>query len=302
PILVRWSMGFGKVEFVRALLDAGADPQKAPGALAWAAHYGHTEVVRVLLAAGYPPDDCAGTTPALACAAAFARREIVAMLLAAGAKQRDVALYCAAGHSLQSVGPDIRERPAERLEVLRMLLAAGANPSAHEQRFIGSTPLHVAARVGSGEIAELLLTAGGAVDERDDLGRTPLWVAAEQGSARVVELLLRAGATGRTTDHAGVSAYDIARKTTSDAGVVEIYPGTGNHLRVMALLREASAGPVKPVAPAPPAGPAAGDRVRHAKFGEGTIRAIEGEGAKLTIDFDTSGQKVLLARFVERIV
>ncbi len=299
-LLVRWSMATGDPAVVRALLVAGADPQKATGALAWAAHYGHAEIVRVLLQHGLTPDDRSGETPALAGAAAFARLEIVKMLVGAGAKDLDLALFCAAGHSLLSVGPDIRERPDQRLEVIRTLLAAGADPSAHEPRFIRSTALHTAARVGSPEITELLLTAGAAVDARDDHGCTPLWIAAEHGSARVVALLLRAGATARTTNRSGVSAYEIAKKTTTAAGVIELYPGTGAQMRVMALLREASAGPSKPAAPVGPAGPAAGDRVRHTKFGEGTIVAIAGEGAdaKYTIDFATAGQKVLLAKFV----
>ncbi|MBA3549139.1 MAG: ankyrin repeat domain-containing protein [Nannocystis sp.] len=300
PLLVRWSMSPGDPAVVRALLLAGADPQKAGGALAWAAHFGHQEVVRLLLHHGFAPDDSAGETPALAGAAAFAHLDIAKMLVAAGAKDVDVALFCAAGHSLLSGGPDIREHLARRLDVMRVLIAAGADPSAHQHRFIRSTALHTAARVGSAEIAGLLLAASASVHAKDDLGRTPLWVAAESGSARVAELLLRAGAVANTTDNAGVSAYEIARKTTTPAGVVDLYPTTGAQMRVMALLRDASAGPPKPAAPARPEGPAAGDRVGHAKFGEGTIHSVDGEGptAKLTIDFDTAGQKVLQAKFV----
>jgi len=300
PLLVRWSMGTGDPAIVRALLLAGAEPQKARGALAWAAHYGHQEIVRLLLDHGFAPDDSIGDAPALAGAAALARLDIVKMLVAAGAKDLDIALCCAAGHSLRSGGPDIRERLTERLDVMRVLLAAGADPSAHEPRLARSTALHTAARVGSAEIAGLLLAAGAAVNAKDDLGRTPLWVAAEHGSARVVELLLRAGATANTTDTGGVSAYEIARKSTTPAAIIDAHPGTGAQMRVMALLREASAGPAKPPPPATPAGTAAGDRVGHAKFGEGTVRAIDGEGptAKLTIDFDSAGQKLLLAKFV----
>jgi DNA helicase-2/ATP-dependent DNA helicase PcrA len=42
----------------------------------------------------------------------------------------------------------------------------------------------------------------------------------------------------------------------------------------------------------------AGDRVFHDKFGYGTVRLVEGE--KLTIDFDHSGDKKVLAGFVRR--
>jgi ankyrin repeat protein len=302
-LLIRWSMSTGSPAVVQALLRGGADPQRARGALAWAAHHGNAAIVELLLQHGSSPDDCAGETPALAGAAAFARLAIVRRLLDAGAQERDTALFCAAGHSLLSCGPDVRERPDERLEVVRVLLAAGADPGAAEPRFIGSTPLHTAARVGSTAIAQLLLAAGAPVDAKDGLGRTPLWVAAENGSADVAALLLAAGATARTSDAGGVSAYDIARKTRTPDDVADLYPGTGAQRRVLALLRAASAGPERPAAPVQPAGPCAGDRVRHAKFGEGTLRAIEGDGdaAKYTVEFATAGQKVLLAKFVERL-
>ncbi|WP_081910164.1 UvrD-helicase domain-containing protein [Thermopetrobacter sp. TC1] len=48
------------------------------------------------------------------------------------------------------------------------------------------------------------------------------------------------------------------------------------------------------------AGPSyqAGDRVRHARFGPGTV--VAAEGMKLTIDFDEAGRKRIMASFVER--
>ena len=66
--------------------------------------------------------------------------------------------------------------------------------------------------------------------------------------------------------------------------------------------------------PMPPAGPTSGNgassgdfkpgqRVRHAKFGTGTIKSIEGEGAncKLIVAFDTPGigEKTLLTKFAK---
>ena len=41
---------------------------------------------------------------------------------------------------------------------------------------------------------------------------------------------------------------------------------------------------------------AAGDRVFHQKFGNGTVAAVEGN--KLTVDFDRAGQKRVLDGFV----
>ncbi len=42
-----------------------------------------------------------------------------------------------------------------------------------------------------------------------------------------------------------------------------------------------------------------GERVRHVKFGEGTVRLVEGE--KLTIAFDEAGEKHIMAGFVEKM-
>ena len=45
----------------------------------------------------------------------------------------------------------------------------------------------------------------------------------------------------------------------------------------------------------------AGDRVRHDRFGEGVVVAIEGEGSNLkaTVDFDNLGRKQLLLKFAK---
>ena len=55
-------------------------------------------------------------------------------------------------------------------------------------------------------------------------------------------------------------------------------------------------------APDPAAGAyAVGDRVEHARFGAGTVRAVEALAAdrKLTVAFDNHGEKTLLARFAK---
>jgi DNA helicase-2/ATP-dependent DNA helicase PcrA len=50
-----------------------------------------------------------------------------------------------------------------------------------------------------------------------------------------------------------------------------------------------------------PAAYAVGDRVEHARFGAGTVRAVEALAAdrKLTVAFDNHGEKTLLARFAK---
>ena len=45
----------------------------------------------------------------------------------------------------------------------------------------------------------------------------------------------------------------------------------------------------------------AGDRVRHVKFGNGTVKAIEEKPKdyQVTVEFDDCGQKILLAGFAK---
>ena len=52
------------------------------------------------------------------------------------------------------------------------------------------------------------------------------------------------------------------------------------------------------LAAADPNGYKRGDRVAHAKFGKGQITAVEGN--KLTVAFDDSGEKRVIASFVKR--
>ena len=45
-----------------------------------------------------------------------------------------------------------------------------------------------------------------------------------------------------------------------------------------------------------------GDRVRHVKFGDGTVRLLEDtpRDYKVTVEFDEAGQKVMYAAFADR--
>ena len=107
---------------------------------------------------------------------------------------------------------------------------------------------------------------------------------------------VRARATGRA-DGFGASA---ARGKCPDPSLVAA-PRTSTE--GMRRLGVRSAGEVPAAAaPDPAAGAyAVGDRVEHARFGAGTVRAVEALAAdrKLTVVFDNHGEKTLLARFAK---
>ena len=91
------------------------------------------------------------------------------------------------------------------LEVVNLLLANGANPSAETFSILSNTPkthkghfgkmgyyntiLHEAAQKGSVPIVEALLAAGADPNRTDQDGKTPLAIAQEKGCSELVELL-----------------------------------------------------------------------------------------------------------------
>lgn len=202
-----WS---GSVEAVRAMLEAGADPNPPQGhagrvALVSATDRGHVAVVELLLAHGADPErrDQRGDRALLVAArkvgasAAEEYRQIVRILLSAGAS------------------PNLRRDPFGTTPLMRavamggdeatarMLLAAGAD--VERATWSGHTALHSAADDPAGaEMVRLLLGAGaGARPRRDSDGATPLHLAAARGPAGSVELLLDAGARIDAIDRRG---------------------------------------------------------------------------------------------------
>ncbi|HKO17025.1 MAG TPA: ankyrin repeat domain-containing protein [Gemmatimonadaceae bacterium] len=87
-----------------------------------------------------------------------------------------------------AVGAPIASAAADRLAPLRLLLAAGADPNAGNDR--GWTPVHEAGYRNDPEMLVLLLASGGRVDlEAHGAGGTPLAVALFWGHREAAELL-----------------------------------------------------------------------------------------------------------------
>lgn len=168
------------------------------------------ETIRELLADG---EDAAATDSgghtALMWAALRPSAEVVGALLkapgasvAARNKDGSTALHLAA-LACGKAGAE-----AEAVQVLRLLLAAGADVLAADDK--GFTPLMVASMHDSVEAMQLLLAAGADVAAATIFGGTALHNAAEAGAIGVVTQLLAAGANPVAVDSRGVGPMYIA--------------------------------------------------------------------------------------------
>lgn len=213
-----------RVEAARLLLDAraGVDARDDRGitALMRAVGFGpRLEMVKLLLAAGADPNTgtdsnsyCQHT--ALTKAVRHRSQEIVRALLEAGA---DPNLRVHFDYPVGWWGPSAVSCAAEApdIHIVRLLLAAGADPT------LTADPLIAVSRVGARDIAQLLLEAGAEVDARNAYsqetaliraaaGGTALIRAATGGTAEVVRLLLQAGADVGARDRDAMTALHRA--------------------------------------------------------------------------------------------
>ena len=161
------------------------------------AYMGHSELADVIQKRGVKPDifeaSALGDLPAvqaavarnaaetnayapdgffpLSLAAYFGHRTVVEFLLKNGADVH------AAARNAQKVTALHAAASRGDLEIVRMLLQAGADPNARQEG--GFVPLHSAAQNGNVPVAELLLKHGAKADARDDKGKTSAEVAEE---------------------------------------------------------------------------------------------------------------------------
>ena len=98
---------------------------------------------------------------------------------------------------------------------LKKILQAFGHDSFAKTRRFGQTPLHLAARQNSYDVAQLLINRGADVNETDkdkdgESGWTPLHYAAKKNAAEVAQLLLRRGADGNATSKSGLTPLHTA--------------------------------------------------------------------------------------------
>ena len=198
---------------ISVLLEAGADlgagdDMHGPTALHSAARSGNVEVVRALLQAGADPnawqmsfatDYGWGWTPLHLAAGSNADPDVVRALIEAGAD-----IDAPSGESYRQGNSPLHyaaENPNPA--VATVLLDAGADVNARSAR--GRTPLHMAAAGASDPaVIELLVEAGADVNALDAAGRAPLHTAAYHNHRpEITNALITAGADINARDPDG---------------------------------------------------------------------------------------------------
>jgi ankyrin repeat protein len=175
-----------------------------------AAYYGHAELAEVFVRHGAKPDvfeasalgdletvrKLVTANPAavnsfaadgfypLGLAAFFGYRAIVEFLLKNGADVK------AAARNAQKVTAMHAGATRGDAEIVKMLLEAGADPNAQQER--GFVPLHSAAANGNFPVVQLLLQHGARADAKADDGKTPADMAADRGHKDLAETLKKA--------------------------------------------------------------------------------------------------------------
>ena len=93
--------------------------------------------------------------------------------------------------------------------VIRALIEGGADFNSGDG-IDGATPLHVAARGGCEVAARALIAAGAKIDKATRCGWTPLIAASNNGHTEIMRLLIEAGADINHSDENGVTALICA--------------------------------------------------------------------------------------------
>jgi ankyrin repeat protein len=235
------AVNYKSVKGVRSALSKGADPNcetddKRFTPLWVAACHGLLEITRLLLDAGANVNavNFEGTTP-LKEAAQIGATEVVQLLIERGANL-DHAPY------VMEDGPLIVAAAKDHIEVVRLLLTAGANsraqqsggwsclhyallnknkemaalvleycPNVNASTRVGLRPLHLASMAGFVDICSQLVNLGAEVEARDSGGLTALRVAVQDGELEVVKILIKRGARTDTVGaEDGHSLIEIA--------------------------------------------------------------------------------------------
>ena len=168
-------------EYVAAGNSAASRDRKGVSLIEWCAYHGDVSAIRFLLSNGESVA-AFGENLDLGSAAFHGHWQLCQFLIEKGA---DVNWPGDTGETPLHAALCKANRPVYD-EVVRVLLANGANPNAFTKRSVetgcfmrdcrtrAETPLHRAAAFGSEEAIDLLLRAGAAIDAKDMNGDSPL--------------------------------------------------------------------------------------------------------------------------------
>ncbi|KAJ1567638.1 Ankyrin repeat domain-containing protein 61, partial [Cladochytrium tenue] len=205
---------YGRVDICRLLLRLGADIESVGQGGNHPIHVAKCpKVMKTLLELGASPHSrtSEGNTPLHAAVFGGISAHVILLLL------KKVDLEAENSHG---------ERPmhlATDTETVRVLAAAGAETSAPDG--LGLTPLHRAARDGSGCILTCLVAAGADIEARErQNGRRPLHLAALEDRWGCASELLRCGAAPDACDDDGLTPLMLATQR-------------GHHVTVSSLLQ-----------------------------------------------------------------
>ena len=107
------------------------------------------------------------------------------------------------------IGEIYKDEP--NLNLVRDLIALGANVDWQDEDNYNYTPLHLAVREKSVEITRMLIDAGADLDVQDTWGSdTPLHDAAFFGRVEIARMLIDAGARKDIPNDVGKLPYDLA--------------------------------------------------------------------------------------------
>lgn len=185
-----------RIQIARRLLDAGADfstPSNRPLALQYAVKSNCTELVQLLLAKGADPNAYAAAHKYSKTALEEAMRgfsvnvDIVKALIDAGADANNM-------NRPDAARPLVRAAAEGNVQVVHLLLKAGA--CTHSTSEDKETALQAAVGSRNVDLIQILIDAGADVNAPAGpmRGRTALQIAAEESNIQIVKLLLSHGA------------------------------------------------------------------------------------------------------------
>ena len=129
------------------------------------------------------------------------------------------------------------------MDIVKGLLAAGADCNKSDNSFGDYTPLKAAASYGHVDVIDVLVAAGADVDKvglRSPLSYTPLMGATHRGKVEVVKVLLAAGVDLKKKNSQGKTALAISKERYAYLDPYSIATNQGRE-QITALLEQAGA-------------------------------------------------------------